>query len=394
MLYGILSLYYLRMKKIATLLLSLGVAVNVMAQSDSKDMSAVAHSDMNKNGIFNHFDASFTLGTTGFGFDIATPITDWVRLRAGGTFRLSKHYSAMVDTEIASGISEEEQSRRFEKLSSMMSSFMGTAPTRTVELEGSERMNNFKFLVDVFPFKNNRHWRVTAGFFIGNGTIVDGHNTSLSVNTLAAMSSYNAMYEQALRGEFVDLSVLGIDIDDDMKGTIINKLCSWGETTDAYGNKTYAEYGISMPIGTYAHDVVAQQDIYDLKGNLVHRKGEVIRSKDETVRLVPDADDMVRVDVHVNRVKPYLGLGYEFAASKDKRSSIGVDAGVLFWGGSPVFDVKLPVGMDANGNVLTQNIDLVRDVNNMSGDLGDHVKTADNYTVYPEISVRFTRRLW
>ncbi len=365
-----------------------------MAQNVNNNTSAESQCTMSKNGVFNHFDASFTLGTTGFGFDVATPITDWVRLRAGGTFRLPSHHSATIGTEIASGVSEEEQTRRFEKLSSMMESFMGTAPSRTVELEGSERMNNFKFLVDVFPFKNNRHWRVTAGFFIGNGTIVEGHNTSLSVNTLAAMSSYNAMYEQARRGEFVDLSELGIDIDADMESKIINKLRSWGETTDASGNATYAEYGISMPIGTYAHDVIAQQDIYDLKGNLVHRKGEVIRSKDETVRLVPDDDDMVRVDVHVNKFKPYLGLGYEFAASKDKRSSIGIDAGVLFWGGSPVFDVKLPVGMDASGNVLTQNLDLVRDVNNITGSLGDHVKTADNYTVYPEISVRFTRRLW
>lgn len=382
------------MKKIATILLGLGMAANVMAQSADNTTQTGSKCSMNKNGVFNHFDASFTLGTTGFGFDIATPVTDWLRLRAGGTFRLSSHYSATIGTEIASGISEEEQTRRFDKLASMMESFMGTAPTRTVELEGSERMNNFKFLVDVFPFKNNRHWRVTAGFFIGNGTIIDGHNTPLSVNTLAGMSSYNAMYEQARRGEFVDLSNLGIDIDADMESKIINKLCSWGEATDANGNKTYAEYGISMPIGTYAHDFIAQQDIYDLKGNLVHRKGEVIRSKDETVRLVPDDDDMVRVDVHVNRFKPYLGLGYEFAASKDKRSSIGIDAGVLFWGGSPVFDIKLPVGMDANGNLLTQDIDLVRDVNNIPGDLGDHVKTANNYTVYPEISVRFTRRLW
>jgi len=382
------------MKKIMTTLLALGLFTVAMAQSNETVNPSASQCSITKNGVFNHLDAAFTIGTTGFGFDVATPVTDWVRLRAGGTFRLSKRYSAVLDTEIASNISEEEQNRRFEKLSSMMASFMGTAPTREVELEGNERMNNFKFLVDIFPFKNNRHWRVTAGFFYGNGSIVSGHNTSVSVNTLAAVSSYNRMYAEARGGEFMDMSSLGIVIDDDMKQEIVNKICSWGQTTDANGNPVYAEYGISMPIGTYAHDIVAQQDIYDSKGNLLHRKGEVMRKTDETVRLVPDEDDMIRAEVHVNKFKPYLGLGYEFFASKDKRSSIGIDAGVLFWGGSPTVDLLMPVGNDADGNVITQNIDLVRDVNNIPGALGDHVKTAKNYTVFPEISVRFARRLW
>lgn len=382
------------MKRIATALLGLGLAATAMAQTPPPCSEQGGKCSMTKNGVFNHLDAAFTVGTTGFGFDIATPITDWVRLRAGGTFRLSKKYTATIGTEIAENIPEEEQTRRFEKLSGLMTSIMGTAPTRTVDLEGSEKMNNFKFLVDVYPFKNNRHWRITAGFYYGTGTIISGHNTSMSVNTLAAVSSYNMMYDLARQGEFMDMTALGITIDDGMERQIVDKICGWGETTDANGNSMYAEYGISMPIGTYAHDIVAQQDIYDSKGNLKHRKGDVIRKADETVRLTPDKDDMVRTEVKVNKFKPYLGLGYEFFASKDKRSSIGIDAGVLFWGGSPVIDMQLPVGCDQEGSIITQNIDLVRDVNNVTGDLGDHVKTAKNYTVYPEISVRFARRLW
>lgn len=387
-------LTYYSMKKTATALLGLGLAVTAMAQTPASSCMKGEGCGMTGNGVFNHFDAAFTVGTTGFGFDIATPVTDWVRLRAGGIFRLSKKYTASVGTEIAENIPEAEQTRRFEKLSGLMTSFMGTAPERTVELEGSEKMNHFKFLVDVYPFKNNRHWRVTAGFYYGTGTIISGHNTSLSVNTLAAISSYNMMYDQARQGEFMDMSALGIRIDDEMERQIVDKICSWGETTDAAGNSIYAEYGISMPVGTYAHDIVAGQDIYDSRGNLTHRKGEVIRRAGETVRLVPDKDDMIRTEVKVNKFKPYLGLGYEFAASKDKRSSIGIDAGVLFWGGKPAVDMQMPVGMDKDGGIITQSIDLVRDVNDVPGDLGDHVKTAGNYTVYPEISVRFARRLW
>lgn len=382
------------MKRISTVLLGLGLAATTMAQEPSLSYIDDGECSITRNGIFNHVDAAFTVGTTGFGFDIATPVTNWLRLRAGGTFRLSKKYTATLSTEIAENIPEEEQTRRFEKLSGLMTSFMGTAPTRTVELEGSEKMNQFKFLVDVYPFKNNRHWRVTAGFYYGTGTIISGHNTPLSVNTLAAVSSYNMMYDLARQGEFMDMTELGIRIDDDMERLIADKICSWGATTDANGNSTYAEYGISMPIGTYAHDIIAQQDIYDSKGNVIYRKGEVIRKADETVRLTPDKDDMIRTEVKVNKFKPYLGLGYEFFASKDKRSSIGIDAGVLFWGGSPVVELQLPVGLDKNGDIMTQSIDLVRDVNNVPGDLGDHVKTAKNYTVYPEISIRFARRLW
>ena len=147
-------------------------------------------------------------------------------------------------------------------------------------------------------------------------------------------------------------------------------------------------------MGTYSHDVVAQQDVYDANGNLRHRKGDVIRRAGETVRMVPDDDDMIRYDVHVNKFKPYFGVGYELAVSKDKRSTIGIDAGVLFWGGKPGIDFKLPVGKDAEGKNIYQTLDLVSDVDNVPGKLGDHVSTARDYCVYPEVSVRFARRLW
>lgn len=382
------------MKKITIALAFLAVAGFAAAQDYSATKPVEPLSACSKNGVFNHLDAAFTVGTTGFGFDLAVPVTDWVRLRAGGAFRLSKHYDASLGTEIAVGLPEEEQSRRFDKLSTMMESFMGTAPTRTLELEGDMRMNNFKFLVDVYPFKNNRHWRATVGFFYGNGTIVDGRNTAVSVNTLAAISSYNMMYEGALDGHFMDMTELGITIDGQTEQKIVNKLLSWGECTDANGASYYAEYGISIPMGTYSHDVVALQDVYDANGNLRHRKGEVIRRAGETVRMVPDDDDMIHYDVHVNKFKPYLGVGYELAVSKDKRSTIGIDAGVLFWGGKPGIDFKLPVGKDAEGKNIYQTLDLVSDVDNVPGKLGDHVSTARDYCVYPEVSVRFARRLW
>lgn len=375
-------------------LMCLGITSFATAQGTDAAMPGTPLPISNRNGVFNHLDVAFTVGTTGLGFDLATPVTDWVRLRAGGVFRLSTHYSAGLDTEVAAGIAKEEQNRRFDKLSTMMESFMGTAPSQSVDLEGDLKMSNFKFLIDVFPFKNNRHWHATVGFFYGNSMLIDGHNTSVSVSTLAAMSSYNMMYSEARNGNFMDLSSLGITIEDDMKQTIIDKLCSWGEITDASGNVSYAEYGISIPMGTYTRDIIAEQDIYDNNGKLRHNKGEVIHKAGETVRMTPDDDDMIHYNVHVNKFKPYLGIGYELAVSKDKRSTIAVDAGVLFWGGKPKIDINLPVGEDVGGNNIYQTIDLVRDADNIPGKLGDHVKSAKNYSVYPELSVRFARRLW
>ena len=96
------------MKKITIALAFLAVAGFAAAQDYSATKPVEPLSACSKNGVFNHLDAAFTVGTTGFGFDLAVPVTDWVRLRAGGAFRLSKHYDASLGTEIAVGLPEEE----------------------------------------------------------------------------------------------------------------------------------------------------------------------------------------------------------------------------------------------------------------------------------------------
>ena len=91
---------------------------------------------------------------------------------------------------------------------------------------------------------------------------------------------------------------------------------------------------------------------------------------------------MVKADMHVNRFKPYVGIGYEGNLSKkDDRWKIAVDGGVLFWGGSP--------------EVIThEGVDLVHDVKNVSGKVGSYVDAIEKFKVYPMLNVRFTRRLF
>ncbi|MDE5751435.1 MAG: hypothetical protein K2H88_02230, partial [Duncaniella sp.] len=94
----------------------------------------------------------------------------------------------------------------------------------------------------------------------------------------------------------------------------------------------------------------------------------------------PDKDGTVKADMFVNSFKPYLGLGYVTSVGKDKRINIGVDGGVLFWGGTPSIRTH-------------ENVDLSDDVNNITGKVGDYVETAKSLKVYPVVNFRIAYRI-
>ena len=71
------------------LVLSVFVAIcglSASAQSSLQEMLDEYHA-------FNHLDASITLGTTGIGFDLSTPVGDYAQLRLGYAFMPSFHKS-------------------------------------------------------------------------------------------------------------------------------------------------------------------------------------------------------------------------------------------------------------------------------------------------------------
>ncbi len=378
------------MKSVVLNILLLAMPSLVSAQSND----ASTHYTYDNRGVFSHFDAAFTIGTTGLGFDLATPITPWLRLRAGGTFHLQTHRTVTLTSEVGEGQTEALQQEHFEQLSDFMSSLTTIAPQRDIAIEGTMTMNNAKVLIDFFPFKNNRHWHLTAGVYYGGKQLMACHNTTESLVSLSSVDIYNMIYALAKEGEFLDLSSLGMDIPDDMKSSIIAHMQQWGTYTDDNGVTQMAEYGISYPIGTYKHDIIAEQDVYDASGNKVCSSGEVVRKAGETVRLVPDAQGLIHPEVEVNRLKPYVGVGYDCALSRDKRTRLNVEAGVLFWGGSPKVNVSVPVGMTQDGENLFQTIDLVSDASNVTGSLGKQIDKAKDYTVFPSISLRLSQRLW
>ena len=54
----------------------------------------------NTLGYFDHLDLSVTLGTSGIGFDVATPIGNYVQLRAGYEFMPQIHFPVDFPIEV------------------------------------------------------------------------------------------------------------------------------------------------------------------------------------------------------------------------------------------------------------------------------------------------------
>lgn len=395
-------------------------------------------------GWLNHLDVAVTGGTGGLGFDIAAPVTEWAQLRIGGEFRPFKTYHATFGMEMAEGMTKEQQAKYFSKIDEIMMSTIGTKISRNVKMSGDLKMNNFKFLVDIFPIKKHRNFHVTVGFYYGNNTIVEVQNTQESVRNLAIMNSFNSVYRKAIANEsLIDFEAIGIDNSGGAKfEAVYNKLLRWGMssrtpethydalTETTMTNPYFAEYGISVPVGAFNHDIIAPEDIYwdsdeylynvsynehhvaeftdgtyfsedfeqnsyrHRKGELRYRKGEVVHKAGDKMRVVPDDENLVNVTATTHKFKPYIGVGYSLPITGDNRTQISVDAGLMFWGGKPSINFSTPLGVDVNGNTVYYQVDLVRELNNLPKGVQYYVDKISNFPVFPEVSLRISQRLW
>lgn len=422
------------MKKIFILLVFAATTTGTFGQSILKKCQ--------DKGFFTDLEVGVTVGTTGLGFDVSTQMTDWTRLHIGGTFMPTANYNAKFSSEIGEGLSEETQDSRFNKMTSIMKDMMGMPISRSIDMEATLHMNHFKLLVDVFPFQNNRNWYVTAGLYIGNGDIITIRNSPESMNNLIAVNAYNNVYRNALAGKAL------ISYDNGDGGTfelyndeISNKLRSWGRQQDENGkdryeinhsnnndkrhpvekdvrNYYYYENGITVHVGQYAHDVIADQDIYwdndekldnpyyrdngdgtstlieyrHRKGDIRYHKGDVIHKAGDDFRMLPNQKNMIESQVKVNKVKPYIGIGYTRALDKKQRFNIAVNAGILIWGGKPSMNFETKLGHGAEGNPIYSTVDMTRDIKDIDGKPGTYVRMVKGFAVWPEINVRFSQR--
>lgn len=324
------------MKKIVLLLIA--VCSGLVANSQTTEGQ--------EKGFFKHLDASLTMGTTGLGLDMATPMGEYAQLRAGFSFMPHIHYKARFEVQI--GDDPVKSNQKFQTLSKVLNDMTGYQVNNYVDVIGVPTFYNFNLFVDVFPFKQNRHWHFTAGFYWGNSQIAKAYNTTEDMPSLVAVGIYNTMYEKAIKKEpFATVYYKGVahPITDDP------------EYQDMLYDK-FMEYGrMGVRIGDYVSD-------------------------GSPYIVEPDQNSMVKAQVRANAFKPYVGFGYGGRLIKgDDRYKVSFDCGAMFWGGNP--------------SVITHDgTDLANDVENIRGNVGTYVKLIKAVKVFPVLNVRFTRSIF
>ena len=308
--------------------------------------------------MFNHLDLGVTLGTTGIGLDAAMPVGDYVKLRTGFEVMPRFNYDMNFGVESFDGTGTSIDQSTFNRMADVLYGLTGFKVDQNVTMKGKPTVWNFKFMVDVYPFKNNKHWHFTAGFHWGPSKIAEAVNAQEDSPSLFAVGMYNHIYDVAYADWVLDIPTPLIET----------------ETTGAvYMDPSMEKAILSMgrmgiPIGKYSHEMT------DAQGN-IHKKGE-------TYYMQPNENSMVSVDARTNSFKPYLGVGYEGRLIKGNDNyKIGFDAGVMFWGGTP--------------SIITHDgMDLANDVEDINGKVGDYVKLIKGVKAFPVLNLRITRRIF
>lgn len=114
-------------------------------------------------GVFNHLGAGVNLGTEGVGFHVATPITDFVQLRAGASFMPGFKFTASADgyyTNIAT-----QNREQFE-----------------MDVKGNLKRTQFNVIFNVYPFGRINSLFVAVGGYFGGSEVVaiHGHSDALT----------------------------------------------------------------------------------------------------------------------------------------------------------------------------------------------------------------------
>ena len=301
--------------------------------------------------MFNHLDLGVTLGTTGIGLDAAMPVGDYVKLRTGFEVMPRFNYDMNFGVESFDGTGTSIDQSTFNRMADVLYGLTGFKVDQNITMKGKPTMWNFKFLVDVYPFK-------TAGFHWGPSKIAEAVNAQEDSPSLFAVGMYNHIYDVAYADWVLDIPT-----------PLIETETTGAMYMDPNTEKAILSMGrMGIPIGKYSHDMT------DAQGN-VHKQGE-------TYYMLPNENSMVTVEARTNSFKPYLGVGYEGRLIKGNDNyKIGFDAGLMFWGGTP--------------SIITHDgMDLANDVEDINGKVGDYVKLIKGVKAFPVLNLRITRRIF
>ena len=331
---------------------------------------------------FNHMDLGVNVSSTGVGADIAMPVGNFVRMRTGFTYMPKFNFTSNFDVEFLGNISAD----KLRRMKDVMQGFSGQPVQDNVDAIMTPSWSNFKFLVDVFPFRGNKHWSITAGFYVGPSRVGEAINDENAISTLSAVNMYNSMYKKACKGEYM--------------------------------------YAVEYEDGSMHYgDIPLAQEF--IKAGMMGMPLGYFPDGDRAV-MVPNRNCLAKAEMEVSKFRPYVGLGYNTSLSKNGKWKMAVDAGVMFLGGSPhvyvdnVYKVKsieeddkyyyynttwmpkdengFPL-FDADGNVIyedvtPQRLDLTRDVTGIPGKVGDMVGTIKKFKCWPVLSITFSHKLF
>lgn len=322
---------------------------------------------------FNHMDLGVNVSSMGIGADIAMPVGDYVRVRTGFTYMPRFSLRSNFGVDFTGNVTSDMMRR----MKGVMTDLTGQEIQDNIDMRLRPSWAQFKFLVDIMPFRNNKHWNVTLGFFVGPSKIGEALNEPSGSTTLVGVNLYNNMYIKAFEG--VDLFKW-----EDSNGVIHNI------DADGLPDKLKETGMMGAPMGTFPDGTKAI--------------------------MVPDKNNQVKAEMEVSKFRPYLGVGYTSTLTHDQRLKLAVDAGVLFWGGKPhvYVDNVYRISNDPDecplvswnwdrynageeypwDPVAPQRIDLTRDVTNIPGKVGTMVNTIKKFKCWPVISITLSYKLF
>ena len=269
-------------------------------------MSAMAQNSAGRLSLFNHLDAAVTMGTTGLGVDLSAPVGDYVALRTGFAFMPRFEYKMSFGIQVGEFAESKYDAAgnrvetKFDRMAGLLKDITGYEVKDHVDMIGKPSFYNFKLMVDVFPFKKNKHWHVTAGCYWGPAKIADAYNTTESMPSLMAVSIYNNIYDKLKAGEPL-ITYQGTELNIENE-TIKNRILTYGR--------------MGMHLGDWKYNMVATHDQGDGKYTPSWMPDDVVSEEDIVYRqgtpymMEPDKDLMAKATMKVNRFRPYVGFGY------------------------------------------------------------------------------------
>ena len=372
------------MRKLGIFLFMLSVAAGVHAQEKTSLMSKLA-----QKNILNHMDVGVNVGTLGVGIDVAVPVGDYFRVRAGYNYMPSFTIHSDFSVETSNGGSIQKFFDKKDKIDEYLTQYnidinapefakykgyLDKINNGDVELKDyvsmgmKPHLHQFKFLVDVMPFKKDKRWSFTVGFFAGPGNVANAFNLEKESSLLEAVTGYNDFY--------TDYFSSG------------RNLAGHGEVDKI--TSLLIENGIAgFRLGQFNDGDIAI--------------------------MVPGEGGTARAEMRVNKVRPYIGFGFNSSLSRNKKWNLNVDAGVLILGKPRVYvdnvykintslidpdnecyDIIRP-NAEWTAFVIDeplQHVDLIHDLYGIDGKVGKMARLASKFKAYPNISVTLTYRLY